>query len=339
MERFEHFNISGRNHDEQDDSSSWIPAKPEPNVFNDMMIRFAMPSDDDWMWHPTTTSSLQPSVSQSQRIADPALRFPEVASESYNGMSHSPSFGILSAAQWHQGDQDDYHQHFDQGTAYLPYQPRSVPATHSSCPSTYFWDTATHSQTILPPASAQATAGASVDDTDTRPLHPPLTIPWPDVFASTRAAYQDPPGEAPDGQIPQRKAKRSADDLYTPRWIRNHGTQREGWCGWCCTWFTLRDSTYWYHMHYSHGISQVDGKRLPAPAGFRTFCESAEWEIKCGRCHKWMPLPPGDRWNTAYFRHTYKCYFKSTVTSDMSNPSSPVKELKPPVRRTISNML
>ncbi|QIW96114.1 hypothetical protein AMS68_001632 [Peltaster fructicola] len=305
---------------QEEPEEQWIPAKAEPNVFNDMMVRFAMPAEDDWLWQSTTTSLLQPPDHQSQYLTDPAHRFPEVATGHQN---HSPGFGTHSAAQWlqrqqqeqqhsslHSYNQDPYHHHAVSLQA-------PVQQIYSQCP---------------PSSSGQASAGAE----DTESTQPPLAIPWPDVFASTRAAHQDPPMDSREGQTPQRKAQRSAEDLYTPHWVRGNGTQREGWCGWCCAWFTLRDSTYWYHMHYSHGISQIDGKHLPAPAGFRTFCESAEWEVKCGRCNRWMPLPPGDRWNTAYFRHTYKCYFKS---SDLSNPSSPAKTVRSPARRTTSNML
>jgi Domain of unknown function (DUF4451) len=38
-------------------------------------------------------------------------------------------------------------------------------------------------------------------------------------------------------------------DLYTPRWVRNHGASREGLCEMCKSekWLQLKDSTYWYH--------------------------------------------------------------------------------------------
>lgn len=317
MEHHDYFDTTTWHREE--DGIVWSPmvANSEPNTYNEMIARLAMPVQDDWSWWTATTPAQYTYMSQSLCSTSPAYRDAEVATlQDEYCASNSLSFGMPATAQWP--------VQFQESSQNIPYSSNGHQATLPQRPA--------HAQSI----DVSAMDGKTTSSAAERQLHPPLALPWPDVFASTRATYKDPPASTGDAQ-PQRKAKRSAEDLYTPHWVRNHGTQREGWCGWCCTWFTLRDSTYWYHMHYSHGISQADGKRLPPPAGFRTFCDSAEWEVKCGKCNKWMPLPPGDRWNTAYFRHTYKCYFKSTVRGDQSGPSSPIKPATP--RRTISNVL
>ncbi|CAK1355291.1 unnamed protein product [Cercospora beticola] len=51
--------------------------------------------------------------------------------------------------------------------------------------------------------------------------------------------------------MPRRQSPRFAGDEYTARWVRGYGTDRAGWCGFCSSWHKLKDSAYWYHMHYS----------------------------------------------------------------------------------------
>lgn len=318
-----------------EDDRLWPSVKDEfePEQFDlDTMSRLALANNNLLMWDDAAPS---PSSIMSQSVCntDPMDGLAEfVVGNETQSIFGPPSFHHHQEPQWHVQDHDLAWQgldHYYSNNAYVQaYEValQNIPpfAQHQLMP------THNYNHTCMPPTSDPDQTGGL-----------PVGIPLPDVFASTQTPYQHPPtppASTPLEACPQRKSKRCSDDLYTPRWVRNAGPSREGWCGWCGTWFTLRDSAYWYHMHYSHGISQANnGKRLPAPAGFRAFgvVQPVEWEVKCGKCARWLPLPPGDKWNTAYFRHTYKCYFKAVgagARADRSGPSSPMKS---PSRRVL----
>ena len=74
------------------------------------------------------------------------------------------------------------------------------------------------------------------------------------LFESTTWPRSDPPHSRYDSKI-HRQAPRFGDDLYTAQWIRGEGTERAGWCGICSTFHKMKDSAFWYHMHYSHGAA------------------------------------------------------------------------------------
>lgn len=59
-------------------------------------------------------------------------------------------------------------------------------------------------------------------------------------------------------------------DLYTPRFQRGAGEAKEGFCGLCSPgiWLRIKQSSYWYHMNYHHGISASTGRPYEAPVDF-----------------------------------------------------------------------
>jgi hypothetical protein len=59
-------------------------------------------------------------------------------------------------------------------------------------------------------------------------------------------------------------------DLYTPRFQRGMGEAKEGFCGLCTPgiWLRIKQSSYWYHMNYHHGISAATGRPYEAPTDF-----------------------------------------------------------------------
>jgi len=100
-------------------------------------------------------------------------------------------------------------------------------------------------------------------------------------------------------------------DLYTTGFVRGRGRDRSGWCGYCSCWFRLKDSAYWYHVHYTHGISCATGLPFPPPEGQRKPRACDDWEVLCGGCKRWITVGKGeDRSRTAYFRHAYRCQNK-----------------------------
>lgn len=113
---------------------------------------------------------------------------------------------------------------------------------------------------------------------------------------------------------PRQQPARFAGDLYTPTFVRGDGATRAGWCAHCSSWLTLKDSAYWYHMHFAHGISCATGKHLPGPvrcratAGAARGVGDAEW--LCGGCGRWVLIVIGEKGRTAWWRHAYRCKFK-----------------------------
>ncbi|KAI7183931.1 hypothetical protein D0869_03173 [Hortaea werneckii] len=111
---------------------------------------------------------------------------------------------------------------------------------------------------------------------------------------------------------------RSANDLYTAQWVRGERTTRAGWCGYCCIWYRLKDSAYWYHMNYTHGISS-SGTQYQAPLSLRQSMTSSELEGLCPGCNQWILIGRGVRCRTGYYRHAYKCHGKNSKTSSEGN--------------------
>ncbi|ORX54854.1 hypothetical protein BCR36DRAFT_266933, partial [Piromyces finnis] len=56
-------------------------------------------------------------------------------------------------------------------------------------------------------------------------------------------------------------------DIYTPKLVRFSGNAKEGLCDQCNPgrWLQLKNSAYWYHKQFFHGISSVSGKPFQAP--------------------------------------------------------------------------
>lgn len=139
-------------------------------------------------------------------------------------------------------------------------------------------------------------------------------------------------GEGPfagKGPIVEVRKKRFADDQYSPRWVRGIGAAREGYCDLCKPgiWLKIKQSAYWYHMNFVHGISATTGKPYDPPARVRErncSLHNAEQIIQrqglCSHCNEWVFLeyrrltqcPREERFegNPAWWRHIQKCLSK-----------------------------
>ena len=129
--------------------------------------------------------------------------------------------------------------------------------------------------------------------------------------------FNTPPAQGllPDDPLhPRQQPARFEGDLYTPSFVRGDGPTRAGWCVYCSSWLTLKDSAYWYHMHFAHGISCATGKHLPGPIRCRATAGAArgvgEAEWLCGGCGRWVLIVTGEKGRTAWWRHAYRCKFK-----------------------------
>lgn len=135
----------------------------------------------------------------------------------------------------------------------------------------------------------------------------------PDIYASSRGEPVDPPPEDmnPDDPdlVPHEQELRNEGDLYTPKWVRGHGSKREGWCGLCKPgrWLVLKNSAFWYDKSFTHGISAATGVQFQEPQEQRRMDGNPDiWEGLCGTCSEWIPLVSSKKKGTTWFRHSYK---------------------------------
>lgn len=148
---------------------------------------------------------------------------------------------------------------------------------------------------------------------------PNVSTPIPPSFQheASRSAHAPPAKDssANNPSLPRQQPNRWAGDLYTPTYVRGDGSTRAGWCGYCASWLTLKDSAYWYHMHFAHGISCATGSYLPSPIRFRPTLGAArgagDAEALCGGCSRWVLVVMGEKGRTAWFRHAYRCLLKA----------------------------
>ncbi|KAF9152769.1 hypothetical protein BGX20_005063 [Mortierella sp. AD010] len=129
------------------------------------------------------------------------------------------------------------------------------------------------------------------------------------------------------GDRTARKQKlRYEGDQYTPQWVRNTGQAKEGFCDTCSPgkWLQLKNSAFWYHKQFFHGISSVSGKLFSSPVQTRQM-EQEDVEGLCHQCNEWIPISNHKRQNSMlWYRHAHKChiYHKPKTQGQSSNRSS-----------------
>ncbi|KAK7583042.1 hypothetical protein V3481_012336 [Fusarium oxysporum f. sp. vasinfectum] len=144
----------------------------------------------------------------------------------------------------------------------------------------------------------------------------------PELYAALREEQIPPPPEDmnpedPD-MIPCEQELSFEGDLYTPRWVRGHGSKREGWCGICKPgrWLVLKSSAFWYDKSFSHGISAATGSSFQEPQQKRRMDGNPDvWEGLCGSCEQWIALVSSKKKGNTWFRHAYKCHTHLKVKS------------------------
>ncbi|KAI8094225.1 hypothetical protein BDF21DRAFT_408251 [Thamnidium elegans] len=122
--------------------------------------------------------------------------------------------------------------------------------------------------------------------------------------ADLEAAKKDP------NAIPRRQKLRYRGDEYTPKWVRYTGQLKEGYCDTCKPgkWLQLKNSAYWYHKQFFHGISSVSGKSFQKPLEQR----AGDHDVIEGLCHQckiFVPICNSKRKNSVlWYRHAHKCH-------------------------------
>jgi hypothetical protein len=126
--------------------------------------------------------------------------------------------------------------------------------------------------------------------------------------------------------IPRRQKLRFDSDEYTPKWVRYTGQLKEGYCDTCQPgkWLQLKNSAYWYHKQFFHGISSVSGKPFQKPLEQRAG-EQDVIEGLCHQCRTFVPICNSKRKNSVlWYRHAHKVreifyFFFFIIWDDFSN--------------------
>lgn len=116
------------------------------------------------------------------------------------------------------------------------------------------------------------------------------------------AAKKDP------NAIPRKQKLRYEGDQYTPKWVRYTGQSKEGYCDTCKPgkWLQLKNSAYWYHKQFFHGISSVSGKEFQKPLEQRAGDHDVI-EGLCHQCRLFVPICNSKRKNSVlWYRHAHK---------------------------------
>ncbi|PVU90796.1 hypothetical protein BB561_004708 [Smittium simulii] len=117
---------------------------------------------------------------------------------------------------------------------------------------------------------------------------------------------------------PRRQKLRFQNDLYTPLWVRNSGQAKEGFCDTCKPgkWLQLKNSAYWYHKQFYHGISSVSGKPFIKPLQIVQI-DADTYEGLCHQCLKWVTIATSKRKNSVlWYRHAHKCHIYHKPKTD-----------------------
>ncbi|KAF3904333.1 hypothetical protein AA313_de0203099 [Arthrobotrys entomopaga] len=162
----------------------------------------------------------------------------------------------------------------------------------------------------------------------------------PDLYAALAEEQLDPPEEDMNPEDPDMKPHeqelRFEGDLYTPKWVRNHGNKREGWCGICKPgrWLVLKNSAFWYDKSFTHGISAATGQAFMEPQEVRRVDGNPDvWEGLCHSCHDWISLVSNKKKGTTWFRHAYKCHVHQ-VPKIKGTPKRRIRDSRPGTARS-----
>ncbi|GAA5989896.1 hypothetical protein JCM5350_006604 [Sporobolomyces pararoseus] len=124
--------------------------------------------------------------------------------------------------------------------------------------------------------------------------------------------------EVPDRIMPRTQDLRFEEDQYTPLWVRQEGKDKEGWCALCPgngKWLQLKNSAFWYHRQFQHGISSSSGHYFLPPLETRPAAEGSKSEGLCHMCGEWKPYQnhkgssnSAGKGPTPWFRHAHECH-------------------------------
>ncbi|GAA5939484.1 hypothetical protein JCM1841_001550 [Sporobolomyces salmonicolor] len=168
------------------------------------------------------------------------------------------------------------------------------------------------------------------------PLEPPCDeLPQPPVSSGGGTAFMDPnypvdnfsichrrppqaDFEVETKLLPRTQDLRFEEDQYTPLWVRQDGKDKEGWCALCPgdgKWLQLKNSAFWYHRQFQHGISSSSGHYFLPPLETRPAADGGKTEGLCHMCGEWKAYQnhkgssnSSGKGPTPWFRHAHECH-------------------------------
>lgn len=112
-----------------------------------------------------------------------------------------------------------------------------------------------------------------------------------------------------DDCIPRQQQLRFKDDQYSPKWVRYSGQLKEGYCDTCPEgrWLQLKNSAYWYHKQFYHGISSVTGRPFAEPLEQRVGPDGVLQGL-CHQCICFVPICNGRKRRNSllWYKHAHK---------------------------------
>ncbi|EGG07636.1 uncharacterized protein MELLADRAFT_105649 [Melampsora larici-populina 98AG31] len=110
----------------------------------------------------------------------------------------------------------------------------------------------------------------------------------PGLNGAVRPNEEDFNGKTGEGMIPWQQELRCDEDLYTPIWCRGQNDKKEGFCDMCegGAWLRLKNSAFWYHKQYYHGVSSTTGHYFYPPRETKRGLSSANRQQILGLCHE-----------------------------------------------------
>lgn len=204
--------------------------------------------------------------------------------------------------------------------------------------STTTWTSQPVSRKRTKPSMRNSTQTPTVESHENYHLVASDILP-PDTVSPTSQEYSNTHVLA---ALPRRQKLRYEGDHYTPKWVRYTGHLKEGYCDSCNPgkWLQLKNSAYWYHKQFYHGISSVSGKLFIKPIEQR-MGKGDMIEGLCHQCHRYVPACNGKKKNNymLWYRHAHKCHLydkpKSTTKTNTrklsvtSSSTSPVHTPSP----------
>jgi hypothetical protein len=132
---------------------------------------------------------------------------------------------------------------------------------------------------------------------------------------------------------PRPQPVKSKNDQYTPKWVRYSGAKKEGLCDLCHPekWLQLKDSAFWYHKQFFHGISSSGGAPFMPPSETRAVWDGYRngngisinlmSEGKCGHCKEWIPMFK----NKKRFSHYFQTFEAARAEFETMDSKSTIK--------------
>jgi hypothetical protein len=117
--------------------------------------------------------------------------------------------------------------------------------------------------------------------------------------------------------IPRRQKLRFTGDQYTPKWVRYTAEAKEGYCDTCQSgkWLQLKNSKFWYHKQFFHGISSVSGKPFESPLEQREG-KNEHIEGLCHQCKEYVTICTNSTKRKScalWYRHAHKVKKKKGI--------------------------